>query len=298
MAKIVRARAAVFTSFEEEPPAFQPDAMGYMVYQREKAPDTGRLHWQGYVEFKKQLRASRVKALLGSTVHWELRRGSQADAIAYCKKPDTAIGEAIEHGKPKQQGKRSDVEGVKRKLLRGERASRVVWDCTSYQAMRVCQILASGMALTHEYKAKQVFWLYGPTGSGKTRTAMEATPADDTWIAPNKGEWFDGYDGQKHAIIDELRAKNWPYELMLRLLDGYQLKVPIKGGFTIWKPEVVYITTCASPEATYAGQMEFQGSIDQLKRRLTRVENLEVKSLDVNRVTPGAPGYDRATSHN
>ncbi len=89
-------------------------------------------------------------------------------------------------------------------------------------------------------------------------------------------QWFDGYWGQKYAIIDEIRAKNWPYDLMLRLLDGYQVRLPIKGGFTIWKPEIIYITSPLHPRHLYKGQLEYNvdGGIDQLLRRITTITEL------------------------
>ena len=95
-------------------------------------------------------------------------------------------------------------------------------------------------------------------------------------------QWFDGYFGQTHVIIDEFRAKCCPYNKLLGLLDGYQRQVPVKGSFTYWKPEVIYITAPLSPAETYAGQLEFHGSIDQLLRRITKIKNFE----DEHQTTP------------
>lgn len=70
---------------------FEPTEMEYLIYQ-EEISESGTYHFQGYCEFKKQLGLARAKALLGgATVHVERRRGSQAEAIKYCKKDDSRV---------------------------------------------------------------------------------------------------------------------------------------------------------------------------------------------------------------
>ena len=61
-----------------------------MVYQEEICPDTGSLHLQGYVEFRKTMRLGGLKKLpYMSKVHWEKRKGTREEAKAYCEKEDT-----------------------------------------------------------------------------------------------------------------------------------------------------------------------------------------------------------------
>ncbi|UOK21050.1 replication associated protein [Chifec virus UA13_72] len=51
-----------------------------------------RLHWQGYIEFVNAVTFKGAKGALQSlSVHLEPRRGSKMQAIAYCKKQDSAI---------------------------------------------------------------------------------------------------------------------------------------------------------------------------------------------------------------
>lgn len=86
-------------------------ALRYVVCGLEQCPETGRLHWQGYVECSVPLDLRRVKEVLGcSWVHLESRRGTQEQAIAYCKKADTGVGTddgdkvLFEFGTPAQCG--------------------------------------------------------------------------------------------------------------------------------------------------------------------------------------------------
>lgn len=108
-----RYRNLCFTCFDEEEPTFNADEMGFLIYQREECPTTKRKHWQGYVEFKKQHRYNKCQELLNmQKVHFECRRGSQRQAIDYCKKKDTQISPHKLFGMPKSQGHRSDLDSI------------------------------------------------------------------------------------------------------------------------------------------------------------------------------------------
>lgn len=231
--------------------------------------ESGTEHIQGYLELAKRMRFKSVVQWLLPRGHLEPRRGSQKQAIEYCKK----AGKWKEGGKPKRQGRRTDIEYLKERC-KTERYSQIAQDCPNYNLMRMCKELCSLQPIDHNYEQKEVTWLYGSTGSGKTRHAFENCPPEDTWHATT-GQWFDGYDGQTHVIIDEFRAKTWPYDLMLRITDGYKMRLPIKGGFTVWKPKVIYITCPLSPAAVYHGQLEYHGSIEQLERRITNIVNMD-----------------------
>jgi len=170
---------------------------------------------------------------------------------------------------------RSDIVRLRKRVDEGERLSLIIKDCPSYNVMRMIEKLFSYKAPSTVFLKKEVLWFWGLTGKGKTKRAYDIVKAKEDptsfWIATDH-QWFDGFDGQEVAIIDELRAKDWPYSLMLRLLDGYELRIPVKGGFRIWNPKMIIITTPFLPETTYVGTMEYvDGGIDQLLRRITRI---------------------------
>jgi hypothetical protein len=60
--------------------------MRYLVVGDETCPDTGRAHWQCYIQFHKKLRMNQVKQIFGNTVHLEGMRGTPKEASDYCKK--------------------------------------------------------------------------------------------------------------------------------------------------------------------------------------------------------------------
>lgn len=83
----------------------------YVIYQSEKGKE-GTPHYQGYLELA---RISRISALkkIHPTAHWERRKGSQAQAIAYCSKQDeTYVAGPWTKGEMavNNQGRRTDLE--------------------------------------------------------------------------------------------------------------------------------------------------------------------------------------------
>lgn len=81
----------------------------YIIMQEEECPKTNKKHLQGYVEFTKSVRFTYVKDVFGQSVHVEKRRGSQEQAINYCKKDETSTGFRYEYGRPARQGERTDL---------------------------------------------------------------------------------------------------------------------------------------------------------------------------------------------
>lgn len=113
-----------------------------------------------------------------------------------------------------------------------------------------------------------VFW--GRTGAGKTRLVHEL--ATDLYIHPG-GAWFDGYDGQADVLFDDFGGSDFRLPYLLKLLDRYQMTVPIKGGFVQWAPRRIFITSNIDPNNWYSGAfIEHQAA---LRRRITGIRHFE-----------------------
>lgn len=119
---------------------------------------------------------------------------------------------------------------------------------------------------------KEVYWFYGPTGSGKTRKAIEIGEEEGGYWISNDFQWFDGYRGQPVVIFDDLRSGSLRFNFLLRLLDRYRLQVPIKGGFTWWIPRKIIITSPTTPDVVFRNKDtgEQWDHIDQLHRRISK----------------------------
>lgn len=86
--KSVTARHCCFTAWNK--PQYNETKMRYMCYAVETTPTTGKIHYQGYVEFYDAHRYSGMQKLLGTTdTSFHPREGTQEQAIQYCSGPYT-----------------------------------------------------------------------------------------------------------------------------------------------------------------------------------------------------------------
>jgi len=116
-----------FTRFETHGPldeatirqALEP-LCTYAIFQEEIAPDTGRRHIQGYVCLKNRSRIATLTRKFAA--HYETRRGSHAQAKAYCSKEETRSpgGVVVEFGtEPVSAGARRDITSFKDAIYAG-----------------------------------------------------------------------------------------------------------------------------------------------------------------------------------
>jgi len=89
------------------------DRSTYIIFGFETG-EQGTEHIQGYIEWKDVMRMNEMKNVI-KRAHFEVRRGSQDQAIEYCKKD----GDWYEFGEKKAQGKRNDLLEIKELLDAG-----------------------------------------------------------------------------------------------------------------------------------------------------------------------------------
>jgi len=252
------------------------EQVNYAVGQLEEAPDTGRRHIQLFVQFRKRIRLSGINGGLGLSSgdhHSERRRGTVDEAIAYCSKSDSRIAGPWYFGeRPSKTGQRNDLESACNTLREHKSLKRLAEEFpTAYvKYQRGFKELLHLIGQTRDYLPKTVIVYWGEPGSGKTRTCFEAHK-EDIWFAPPPSPncWFDGYAGEETVIIDDYANdihSKYPFSFFLRLLDGYPLSVPIKGGFVSWIPKKIYITSNRPPESWYQDQPN-----EALLRRISEI---------------------------
>lgn len=240
----------------------------YIIYGKETCPDTGRLHLQGYIQCNKQYRYSEIKSrFLNNRVHIEDAKGDWLQNYTYCTKDN----EFTEIGKVKNPGKRNDISTLKELVKKNYSMNELLDYTKSYQHIRILEKLFQYKQLSGNYLMKNVYYVYGKSGSGKTSYVYSQINKDNFWRNNNNLLWFDGYDNQQDIIIDEFRENFCEFSFLLQLLDNYEIKVPIKGGFVIWKPRNIYITSTKAPWELYASQDE---DMFQLYRRITKLITL------------------------
>lgn len=244
----------------------------YVVVGREIAPGTGTPHLQVYGELRTRSRMVTINRALGGRCHIESRRGTQSQAADYCKKG----GDFIERGELREQGHRADLDLARRVVA--EDGMRVLAQFGNVQQLRVAQIYLTYNEEPRDFQPT-VWWLWGPTGVGKSRRAREIMEEHDADVyCKDATKWWDGYDGHAGTIIDDYRGGD--FVEMLRLLDRYEHRVEVKGGYRQFRSRFIVITSPKKPEHTFGGLLE---DIMQLLRRITYVVE----------VVPHVPEVDR-----
>lgn len=241
----------------------------YAVYQQEVG-ETGTEHFQGYLELDRGQRLSYVKKLLPAA-HFEIRRGTQQQAIDYCKKPESRLDGPWEFGTPSEgQGNRADIAEFK-KLVDAGATDSELWDKTPNLFLRHAKMLSVVRQMRQPKRnwAPKVVLAYGGPGTGKTawcyaQTGGELSP--NTYTKPTNSKWWCQYSGQENVVIDEF--KGWiPWNQLLTILDRYPLQVEAKcvqGGLN-FVAKSIYITSNARPDEWYAPEYP----ILALTRRIT-----------------------------
>lgn len=117
---------------------------------------------------------------------------------------------------------------------------------------------------------KTVKVYYGPTGTGKTRTACEENPDFYMWV-DEQNSWFHGYSGQEVCVMDGFRGQ-LPVDTLLRLVDVYPTEVPVKGAASIpFTSKTVILCSPVHPKLWYPSLGTADGKMDQLMRRISEV---------------------------
>ena len=190
---------------------------------------------------------------INSGAHWEIRRGTHAEARDYASKEETRIDGPWFFGvEPRTgQGKRSDLDALHVALKDGKTEVEISDELFSLWA-KYHKCIDRYKRL-HSMKSRQ--WptfttvLYGPPGTGKTKYVNQMAGPDAYWLKKpgnNQTVFFDGYDGQEDVVIDEFFG--WlPRDLMCRMCDRYPLMVDTKGGCVNFYPKRIWITSNLSP---------------------------------------------------
>ena len=267
-----------FTLWRHEPPQLV-EGIRYICAQPERATNpsednaTGGFHWQGYLETDSRISLIMLRKLTGwNNAHFEVRRGTQHQAVQYTKKDETAVKNADGTSRWFEAGTAAppDAVGVWADIAHMIKNGATAAQVASKHVAQACRSI-NGIAATiaaikvpPPRRNVRVFMLYGPTRTGKTHSCFDLH--DNLPEGQNKGIYikfeggqplnFDGYTDQAMVIFDEFIADTSPtarYTIpqLNPIMDKYPLLLNVKNSTVHAMFDIVIFCTNIHPSKMY-----------------------------------------------
>jgi hypothetical protein len=273
------------------------------VCQEERSPETRRLHIQGYVAFDRRYRFNEVIAITRfvglPSAHVEGANGSEWQNYCYCTKSDTSTGrfritkgEFVRPRSAARAERSQEFSSMVDDIKRGKSSHYIAITYPKLWLQRSRGI----PALVNEFRIERseprsklaVCVLWGAAGVGKSFWARQYAVWHEKELysmpPPSNGAvWFDGYNGEKVLLIDDMGCDAINPGLFLNLLDLYDLKVPVKGGFVEAAWDTVIITSNFHPDSWFRESLIDRAAVT---RRLTKVVECTVNMSPLTEHVP------------
>jgi len=284
-----------FTSFLDEEPEFDSKKLRCMIFQREKAATTGRLHWQGACRTlgKHGLTFKSIQKILPKGAHIEPSNGSWEDNVRYCSKSETQVGETKILGDP-------PAFGEELKLKKQCRLTPLI-DMAKNGASMKQMIEFDGPTAIRNYRAlgmvsnlyeqdekpefdetdfntdlfdfeQKALVFIGPTGIGKTEFALAhfKNPLIVSHIDDLKRYNKFEHDG---LVFDDFKADHWPTTCQIHLVDwNHGRSINVKCATAYIPARTKKIFTCNEYPFSYHPAIE---------RRIRRIDfTSDLKKLE------------------
>lgn len=228
----------------------------YIIYGKEVG-ESGTPHLQGYVRFDNAVAMPKWPM----KPHFEPAK-TVDQAIAYCQKD----GDIYERGtRPATQAEKGD-KGKVRNAEIWKAAKEGRFEDVPFGLYRTAKIVYAEYnpkpkpkTLDHDEPVNH--WIFGPPGSGKSRSAREAYP--DAYVKEAASQWWDGYEGQAVVIIEDFDKFMLKETYHLKIwLDRYPFPAQVKGGsLGLIRPEKIIVTSNYSPSMIWPGDSIVEAAI-------------------------------------
>lgn len=205
--------------------------------------EQGTPHTHIYIQCSNPMRFSTLKNRFPEA-HVEAARGSAAENRDYVSKTgkwkddpkaDTSVpGTFEESGElPEEpgQGYRSDIAAVYNLIADGKSNAEIMALNAEFasQISRMDKIRLDILEdrYRNDFRKLEVYYIFGPTGTGKTRYVMEKEGYSEVYRVVDYTHPFDRYAQEPVLCFDEFRSSLLIGD-MLNYLDGYPLNLPAR----------------------------------------------------------------------
>lgn len=233
----------------------------FVAYGEETCPDTGTLHYQAYCCFHNKRSVNGVRAMFPQC-HVEVMQGSLRQNEDYCSKE----GSFTKLGDEPKQGERSDIIGIRDRIVAGERPMKIAKTTTNSAELETVARFNRFFTEMHRecswdsrvaegFSPPKTYLRIGDQGVGKSTHVYELHGYENIWVwNSTMGKFFDGYRGEPVVIFEDVqKGEIPPLKFFNQLLDGYPMRVSIKcdpQGAT-WNAKTIYITSNEEPQYWY-----------------------------------------------
>lgn len=129
-----------------------------------------------------------------------------------------------------RQGKRNDLDDLYDMIKAGMTDAQILEDSPSYMlhldSIRKSREIVRAKKYEGKKRMLEVTYIYGKSGSGKTRSVFDRYGADAYFVTDYKHP-FDEYEGQPVMVFDEFRS-SLDMSAFLKYLDIYPLVLPAR----------------------------------------------------------------------
>lgn len=238
----------------------------YIVVGREVG-ESGTPHLQGFIVFVNTVRFNHVKALIGVRAHLELARGDADENFEYCSKDDDFVeqGERPVSNKSKGSKEKERWEDARRLAKEGnfdEIPADILMRCYgTIQKLFHEENLKKSLA---DNSAMDNFWIWGPTGSGKSYGVRQKWSEDEIYLKP-LNKWFDGYAGEKVVLVEDIDPSHekWIGYFLKIWSDHYKFRAEVKGTSIMLRPKIIVVTSQYQISSIFSDSQ----TVDALERR-------------------------------
>lgn len=254
----------------------------YAVFGHEVG-EGGRPHLQGYIYFENAITGLGLHRRLGLQHghYWaDQQRGTHAQASDYAKKDDMIALQIGEIPDPEDRPE-SAWDYILLMIENGASDLEIMRKYPAHFARCRSGIHAIRTELAFEkvntFREVKVTYLWGGTGTGKTRGVLEGVTAhpSEVYRVTDYKHPFDNYRGQRIILFEEFRS-SLKCEQMLNYLDGYYCELPCRYANKVAQWEEVFICTNIPLNEQYVNVQNNQPETwNALKRRIHEVAKVE-----------------------
>lgn len=259
----------------------------YWCMGDERGLEQGTYHMHLYLAFRNPAEFAMIQERFYGA-HIDIARGSHHENRDYVRKEgkwaedakhETSVPGTFEESgplPPEQDRRKKQTEEILEMVEAGASNADILRTFPSAMNQLSHIEQARQTLMEEEYREKwrdlRVTYLYGRTGTGKTRSVMEQYGYRNVYRVTNYDHPFDNYKGEKVIVFEEFRS-SLSIADMLKYLEGYPVMLPCRYADKVACFDTVYIISNIPLEQQYPNVQENEP--ETYRAFLRRIHDIE-----------------------